>query len=113
MNPTDAEEAKLVILARGARSRVAAHQGAALRDETGRTYSAASVELPSLQLSAVQLAVAVASSSGAQGLEAVVLCAGDEQFVDTDLAVIRDLAGSGVPVLIVDPGGDEKGRAVT
>ena len=37
----DAEDAKLLTLARGARGRVGAAVGAALRDETGRTYSGA------------------------------------------------------------------------
>ena len=37
----------------------------------GRTYVAATVDLPSLQLTAVQAAVAAAVSSGAQALEAV------------------------------------------
>jgi len=40
-----AEDAKLVTLARGARGRAAAAEGAAVRDEDGRTYAAATVEL--------------------------------------------------------------------
>ena len=53
-----AEDGKLVILARGARGRVGAVEGAAVRDQDGRTYAAASVALPSLTLTALQLAVA-------------------------------------------------------
>ena len=41
-----------------------------MRDTDGRTYSATSVALPSLSLSALQAAVAAAVSSGAPGLEA-------------------------------------------
>ena len=52
---------------------MAASEGAAVRDETGRTYTAAAVALPSLRLSALRLAVAMAVSSGAQKLEAAAL----------------------------------------
>ena len=44
-----------------------------MRDHDGRTYAGAAVDLPSLQVSAVGVAVAMAVSSGAQGLEAVAL----------------------------------------
>lgn len=73
----DPEDQKLVTLARSARARTGAAQGAAVRDGDGRTYVASSVALPSLQLSALQLAVAMAVSSGAPGLEAAVVL-GDE-----------------------------------
>ena len=56
----DAEDAKLVTLARAARARIGAIEGAAVRDQDGRTYAAATVDLPSLRLSALQLAVASA-----------------------------------------------------
>jgi hypothetical protein len=69
----DAEDAKLVTLARSARARTGAAQGAAVRDVDGRTYVAASIDLPSLRLSALQVAVAMAVSSGALGLEAAVV----------------------------------------
>ena len=69
--PLDPEDAKLVTLARGARGRTSALEGAAVRDDDGRTYAAATVALPSLRLTAVQAAVAAAVSSGAQALEAV------------------------------------------
>ena len=64
-----AEDAKLVVLARGARGRVAAVEGAAVRDQDGRTYAAASVALPSLTLTALQLAVASAVAAGARDTE--------------------------------------------
>src|ERR1700691_4517330 len=47
------EDLKIITLARSARARVGAAEGAAVRDETGRTYAAATVALPSLQLSAL------------------------------------------------------------
>jgi hypothetical protein len=71
------EDAKLVTLARSARARTGAAQGAAVRDGDGRTYAAASVDVPSLQLSALQVAVAMAVSSAAPGLEAAVVLGDD------------------------------------
>src|SRR4051794_41789161 len=59
-----AEDAKLVTLARAARARVGAVEGAAVRDGDGRTYAAATVALPSLSLTALQLAVARAVGRG-------------------------------------------------
>jgi len=73
----EAEDAKLVTLARSARARTRVAQGAAVRDTDGRTYVAATVSLPSLQLSALQVAVAMAVSSGAPGLEAAVVLGDD------------------------------------
>jgi hypothetical protein len=69
----DAEDAKLVTLARSARARTGAAGAAAVRDTDGRTYVATAVALPSLRLSALQVAVAMAASSGALGLEAAVV----------------------------------------
>ena len=48
-----------------------------MRDLDGRTYAAATVDLPSLQVSALGVCVAMAVSSGCAGLEAAVLL-GDE-----------------------------------
>ncbi len=99
----DAEDTKLVTLARGARSRVAAPEGAALRDETGRTYASAAVALPSLQLSAVQATVAQAVAAGARGVEAIAVVgpAGLTQVDPDGQAALRDLAGDGVRVILV------------
>jgi cytidine deaminase len=85
------EDAKLLTLARSARARTGAAQGAAVRDSDGRTYVAASVELPSLQLSALQTAVAMAVSSGAPGLEAA-LVLGDDPADAAGEAAVRDVA---------------------
>ncbi|MGH3510563.1 MAG: cytidine deaminase [Nocardioidaceae bacterium] len=97
---SDAEDLKLVTLARSARARTGAPEGAAVRDLDGRTYAAAAVRLPSLDISAVGVAVAMAVSSGARGLEAVVLT-GPDGVPDGELAVVRELAGPGVPVHLV------------
>lgn len=71
----DPEDAKLVTLARSTRARTGSKQGAAVRDTDGRTYAASAVSLPSMDLSALQVAVAMAISSGARGLEAAVVLA--------------------------------------
>jgi trehalose-6-phosphatase len=89
--PADADDAKLVTLARAARQRAAARQGAAVRDIDGRTYSAADVSLPTLRLSALQVAVAMAVSSGARQLEAA-LVLGDDSTDDVGVAAVRDLS---------------------
>jgi hypothetical protein len=96
-----AEDAKLATLARGARGRVQAAEGAAVRDETGRTYSGATVALPSLPLSALGLAVATAAASGARGLEAAVVVRRDADLPADELDAVRDLGGAGVPVIVV------------
>lgn len=99
------EDAKLVTLARASRARTAATAGAAVRDLDGRTYAATSVALPSLGLAALDLAVAMAVSSGARGLEAAAVVAEAEVASDADLAAVRELAGEGVPVVSADPTG--------
>lgn len=95
MSELDAEDAKLLTLARSARARSAAERGAAVRDTDGRTYVAADVALPSLRLSALQLAVAMAVSSGALGLEAAVVLGG-EGVDEEGLAALRDVAPAAV-----------------
>ena len=67
------EDQKLVTLARATRARTDAAEGAAVRDTDGRTYAAATVALPSLSLSALQVCVAMAVASGSKGLQAAVV----------------------------------------
>jgi hypothetical protein len=93
----DAEDEKLVTLARSARARLGAAEGAAVRDDIGRTYVAATVALPALTLSALAAAVAAAASSGATRLEAAVVVTGAD---DVDRAV---LTGLGEPIVHVVP----------
>ena len=97
------EDQKIITLARSTRARVAASEGAAVRDETGRTYTAAAVALPSLRLSALRLAVAMAVSSGAESLEAAALVS-DKDPDPGDLAAVRDL-GPSAPVFHAGPDG--------
>ena len=104
IEPTDPEDRKIITLARAARARTDAAEGASVRDTDGRTYAATSVSLPTLQLSAVQVAVAMAVSSGAPGLEAVAVI-GPETLAETDRTAIADLGGSAVVVWLADGSG--------
>jgi hypothetical protein len=109
-NGLDPEDQKIITLARSTRARVAASEGAAVRDETGRTYTAAAVALPSLRLSALRLAVAMAVSSGAESLEAAALVSDSEPDPD-DLAAVRDL-GPRAPVFHAAPDGSLRATLV-
>ncbi len=100
----DPEDGKIVTLARSARARTGAAEGAAVRDTDGRTYAAATVALPSLQLTALQAAVAAAVSSGAPGLEAVAVVTAGGTVDVASLAAVRDLS-PGATVLVADPAG--------
>ncbi|GEB51162.1 MULTISPECIES: cytidine deaminase [Streptomyces] len=104
----DPEDRKILTLARSARARNAVPEGAAVRDETGRTYVAGSVELASLRLSALRTAVAMAVASGAKSLEAAAVVGESEQPAAEDLAAVRDLGGPGTPVLLAGPDGTHR-----
>jgi hypothetical protein len=95
------EDAKLVTLARSARVRSVvgdglAAEGAAVRDETGRTYAAATVVRGPLRLPALHLAVASALASGARSFEAAVIVTAEDEPAGLDV-----LAAVGSPVLVV------------
>ena len=92
------EDKKLVTLARATRARTGAAEGAAVRDADGRTYAAATVDLPSLQVSALAVCVAMAVASGSKGLEAAVVLTSADSVADADLAAVRDFGGAGVVV---------------
>jgi hypothetical protein len=100
----DAEDQKILTLARSARARTGAAEGAAVRDETGRTYAAATVAQRSLRLSALRLAVAMAVSSGATALEAAALVSEADAVDPADLAAVADL-GPRAPVYHAGPDG--------
>lgn len=94
MTQMSPEDRKLVTLARATRARTGAAQGAAVRDLDARTYAAASVALPSLQLSAIQVCVAMAVASGSKGLEAVVVMGAEP--TDADRAALAEFSGAEV-----------------
>lgn len=99
---TQAEDAKILTLARATRARTRAATGAAIRDLDGRTYAAADVNLESLQVSALDLAVAMAVSSGARGIEAAAVVS--DNFTGS-VDAVRDLGGAGVPIFVADATG--------
>lgn len=101
----DPEDRKIITLARSARARNGVPEGAAVRDETGRTYVAATVDLPSLRLSALRTAVAMAVASGAASLEAAAVVSGADTVPEEDRAAVRDLGGAATPVLLAGPDG--------
>jgi cytidine deaminase len=86
------EDAKLVVLARGAMARADAASGAAVRDGDGRTYAGAPVELSALQLSALQAAVAAAVSSGVRALEAAAVVTESPDVDEASRAAVSDLS---------------------
>lgn len=104
----DPEDDKLVTLAYAAAARIGSPKGAAVRDQDGRTYAAASVKLPHLSLSALQLATAQAAAAGAQSLEAaaVVVAHGSvSEVVDAQgLAAVRDLSATAPVYAVTDDG---------
>ncbi|MFT2014826.1 cytidine deaminase [Streptomyces sp. 796.1] len=99
------EDQKIITLARSTRARNGVPEGAAVRDETGRTYVAGTVALPSLQLSALQTAVAMAVASGATSLEAAAVVSEATAVAAEDLAAVRDLGGPQTPVILAGPDG--------
>lgn len=100
----EAEDEKLVVLARASRARTGAAEGAAVRDTDGRTYAATTVELPSFRISALQAAIAAAVSSGAESLEAAALVTKDALVTGASVQAVRDLAPS-APIFRADPSG--------
>jgi hypothetical protein len=108
-----AEDQKLVTLARASRGRTGGPEGAAVRDSDGRTYAAATVALPSLEVSALGVCVAMAVSSGSRGLEAAVVLTDAGDVSPLDVAVLRDFGGAGVVVHVGDPRGTITGSTTT
>jgi hypothetical protein len=106
----DPEDVKIITLARSARARVDSAEGAAVRDETGRTYAAAAVALPSLRLSALTLAVAMAVSSGAAALEAAAVVSDGPGPSADDIRAVKDI---GAGALIIHAGSDGTIRATS
>jgi hypothetical protein len=98
------EDEKIVVLARSARARVGAREGAAVRDTDGRTYAAATVDQPSFGLTAVQAAVAAALSSGAEGIEAAAVVSAEPLVDEASVHAVRDLAAR-APILRAGPDG--------
>jgi len=107
----DDQDNKLLTLARGAMARSGGDTGAAVRDTDGRTYAAGSVALTSLRLSALQVAVAMAVASGAEGFEAAVIASAAEVGNDPGLAPLTEVSADAY-ALAVDTAGDVRHLAV-
>lgn len=104
MAELDAEDQKIITLARSVRARIETPEGAAVRDTDGRTYTACTVQLPSLRLTALQAAVAAAVASGAEGLEAAAVVTSAGEVSAESVAAVRDL-GPKATIFRADPSG--------
>jgi hypothetical protein len=100
----DNEDAKLLTLARGAMARSGANSGAAVRDVDGRTYAAGPVELAALRLSALQVAVAMAVASGAEGFEAALLVGEAGADDNPGLAALTEVTGTAYAISVDSAG---------
>lgn len=108
MSELGAEDAKLVTLARATLARTGAGEAAAVRDGDGRTYAGAGLTTSAWRMSALQVCLGMAASSGVKHLEAVVLMtSGDptDAVSEPDLTALRELGGPQVPVRVVDARG--------
>jgi len=106
----DDEDTRLITLATGARARIGAASGAAVRDNTGRSYVGTDVVLPSLRLDALQLAVAQAIAAGATGLEAAALVAAQPELRHRDKSLLSEAGGAEAPVWLADTSGNVLAR---
>lgn len=100
------EDQKLITLAKQARGRIGAAEGAAVRDTTGRSYTGATVSLTTVNMSAVELAVASAFASGAEGLEAAAMVSAEGAIDQKSLDVINELGPGRVRTLVCDESGE-------
>jgi hypothetical protein len=107
-----AEDAKLITLARAARGRIGAIEGAAVRDGDGRTYAAATVALPALTLTALQLAVAMAVAAGASVLEGGAVVTEASTLDGAGHAAVRDLSAT-APIHLAAPDGAVLGTVIS
>ena len=110
----DAEDRKLVVLARAAAQRAhtprsGRQEGAAVRDADGRTYAAGAFEVDrpgwthgGADVSAVRAAVVAAASSGVSALEAVCLVAPDPELGDADRAAVAEMGGAALLLALPD-----------
>jgi len=89
----DPEDEKLVTLARAALGRALVRtrtaEGAAVRDDMGRTYAAATVEVDGASVTALQLAVASAISSGARSFEGAAIVSMQHDPDDEGLTALQ------------------------
>jgi hypothetical protein len=99
-----AEDAKLVTLARAARARTGAIEGAAVRDGDGRTYAGTNVNLPSISLTALQFATVSAVIGGADVIEAAAVVTEASTLDTAGQAAVRDVSAH-APIHLASPTG--------
>lgn len=112
--PTDPEDIKMITLASSALARTRATDAGSVRDTDGRTYVGVAVDLEHLKLSGLQVAVAMAVSSGSTGLEAIAVLGDHDPTPDEERAVSevgssagQHMSAAGVRLWLCD----EQGRA--
>lgn len=93
MTELNAEDQKIITLAKGARARINARAAACVRDTDGRTYSAAAVTYAGRNFGAVELAIATAMAAGAKKFEAVCVL-GDEMPNENEIRSVLIAGGS-------------------
>lgn len=110
--PTDPEDVKMIALARSALARRPdASDAGCVRDTDGRTYVGTAVALEHLRLSGLQVALAMALSSGAEGLETAVVLGDHDPTPEEGFAVSevgarhRRFNGAAVPIWLCDADG--------
>jgi cytidine deaminase len=104
-----AEDAKLVTMARQARARIGALEGAAVRDGDGRTYTGVTISQPSFGLGALQFAVAAALAAGATKLEAAAVVTEASTVDKPGESAVRDVT-SAAPIYLANPSGIASAR---
>ncbi len=111
MSFADPQDEKLFTLARSAYARIGAAVGAAVRDETGRSYTGAELARDSISMPALTLAVANALAAGAERLEAAVVVTTaanptlDDWLASEELRVMSGLTDESFRVYLCGPGG--------
>ena len=103
--PLAEEDAKLVVLARGAMARAQSVSAAAVRDLDGRSYAGAPVQLSALRLTGLQVAVATAVASGATGFESAVVVGGESGDPGAD--AVREISPSAT-IIVTDSTGERR-----
>src|SRR5688500_14748914 len=99
MSELSPEDNKLLTLARSARARVGAAEGAAVRDGDGRSTTGVTVARPRFRVTALQLAGANAVAAGATLLEAAGIVTAESKVDETP---VTDLTPD-APVLVFAP----------
>lgn len=96
---------RLLALARTVQARIGAPAGAAVADDTGRTFAAPALTIAGCDFGALLLACAQAVAAGAREVVAAVMIGSTDPSA-TDLAAVAELVGSAeVTVGVLDRDG--------